>query len=265
LITFRLPHPRRALIIIPVDNGAKTFDNPARRMSYILLALLQVAGATLTGVVAGPSGATVAAANPSTGIVREVAANAQGFYVIPNLAPGLYTVTVSAPGFATEVRPDIELRVGASVTLDFKLELGTVAQKVEVRARDGAVPVISGRQSRELPLNGRDWTQLATLESGVAEIRTQPDASGVSNRGARGFGTQLSIDGGRPQQNSYRLDGMELNDYAGGSPGDAIGLSLGVEAIAEFSVVTGNIAASYGQTSGGVINAVTRSGGNQFH
>jgi hypothetical protein len=231
----------------------------------ILLLLLQVTGANLTGTVSGPSGAIVKATNPATGVVRQAATDASGFYAIPNVAPGVYSVTASAQGFASQTRPQVELTVGATVALDFKLELGTVEQKVEVQAKDDNAAVVSGVQSRELPLNGRDWTQLATLQSGVAEIRTQPDASGVTNRGARGFGTQLSIDGGRPQQNEYRLDGVNLNDYTGGSPGDVIGLNLGVEAIEEFSVVTGNIPASYGQTSGGVVNAVTRSGSNQFH
>jgi hypothetical protein len=235
-------------------------------MNLFLLLLLQVTGANLTGTVLGPPAATVTAKNLTTGVVRQVATNSSGFYVIPNLPPSDYSVTVSAEGFASQTRPHIELTVGAIETLDFKLQLGTVEQKVDVEAKeDNPVALVSGLQARELPLNGRDWTQLATLESGVAQIRTQPDANGVSNRGSRGFGTQLSVSGGRPQQNSYRLDGIGLNDYAGGGPGDVIGLSLGVEAIEEFSVVTGNIPAAYGQSSGGVLNAVTRSGTAAFH
>jgi len=230
----------------------------------ILWMLLQVTGASLTGNVTGPSAATIKAINPATGVVREGITDAAGFYVIPNVTPGSYSVTASSAGFASQTRPEIKLTVGASISLDFKLQLGTVEQKVDVDAPGDGAAVVSGQQARELPLNGRDWTQLATLQSGVAQIRTQPDANGVSNRGSRGFGTQLSISGGRPQQNSYRLDGINLNDYTGGSPGDVIGLSLGVEAIAEFSVVTGSIPASYGQTSGGVVNAVTTSGSNQF-
>ena len=81
----------------------------------------------------------------------------------------------------------------------------------------------------------------------------------------RGFGAQLSISGARPQQNNYRLDGISINDYSNGGPGSVLGQNLGVEAIQEFSVLTSNYSAEYGKTSGGVINAISRSGTNQFH
>ena len=80
-----------------------------------------------------------------------------------------------------------------------------------------------------------------------------------------GFGAQLSISGGRPSQNSYRLDGISINDCANSGPGSAIGVNLGVDAIGEFSVLTSNYSAEYGKTSGGVINAITRTGTNQVH
>src|SRR5258708_15852256 len=75
----------------------------------------------------------------------------------------------------------------------------------------------------------------------------------------------MTIAGNRPKQNNYRLDGISINDYSGSGPGNVIGSTLGVDAVQEFSVVTGNASADYGKTSGGVINAVTRSGQNQFH
>ena len=119
---------------------------------------------------------------------------------------------------------------------------------------------------RELPLNGRDWTSLAALEPGVHTTDAQVAiASGSNSRANRGWGQEFSIGGNRPQQNNYRLDGVSLNDYSGSGPGDVLGLSLGVDAIQEFSVVTGNAPAEYGLTSGGVINAITRAGTNQFH
>src|SRR5438132_686266 len=101
----------------------------------------------------------------------------------------------------------------------------------------------SAETARELPLNGRDWTQLAAREPGIAPIRTQPDANGLNNRGNRGFGAQLTIAGARPQQNNYRLDGISVNDYANSSPGSTIGLSLGAESIQEFSVISNNYSA----------------------
>jgi hypothetical protein len=118
---------------------------------------------------------------------------------------------------------------------------------------------------RELPLNGRSWTDLAELQPGVNRIQTQPGFEAGTDRGNRGFGQQLTISGARPQQNNYRLDGVSLNDYANGAPGSVLGGNLGVDAIQEFSVLTSNYSSEYGKTSGGVVNAITRSGTNQFH
>src|SRR6202011_67862 len=116
----------------------------------------------------------------------------------------------------------------------------------------------------ELPLNGRDWTSLATLNPGVNLIETQVDYA-QSSRGNRGFGAELTISGQRPTQNNYRLDGVSINDYANSGPGNVIGIALGVDAIQEFSVLTGGFSAEYGRASGGVVNAITKSGTNAFH
>jgi hypothetical protein len=116
-----------------------------------------------------------------------------------------------------------------------------------------------------LPLNGRSWTDLAALQPGVDTIQTQPSFATGADRGNRGFGQQLTISGARPQQNNYRLDGISLNDYANGAPGSVLGGNMGVDAIQEFSVLTSNYSAEYGKTSGGVVNAITRSGTNAFH
>src|SRR6202040_3758740 len=108
-------------------------------------------------------------------------------------------------------------------------------------------------------------TDLAALQPGVETIQTQPSFATGADRGNRGFGQQLTISGARPQQNNYRLDGVSLNDYANGAPGSVLGGNLGVDAIQEFSVLTSNYSAEYGKTSGGVVNAVTRSGTNTLH
>jgi hypothetical protein len=125
--------------------------------------------------------------------------------------------------------------------------------------------VVTANTVRELPLNGRSWTDLAALQPGVSTIQTQPSFATGADRGNRGFGQQLTISGARPQQNNYRLDGISLNDYANGAPGSVLGGNLGVDAIQEFSVLTSNYSAEYGKTSGGVVNAITRSGTNDFH
>jgi hypothetical protein len=238
----------------------------------------QVAGATLSGTVSDQSGAVVPKAgisikNIATGVTRASTTDPAGFYSAPNLLPGTYEVTAAAPGFSSEAQTGITLRVGAQQVLNFTLRVGQVAQTVEVAGEAPTVQLASSAISavvnsttvRELPLNGRSWTDLATLQPGVDAIQTQPSFAVGANRGNRGFGNQITIDGARPQQNNYRLDGVSINDYANSAPGSVIGGDLGVDAIEEFSVLTSNSSAEYGRTSGGVVNAATRSGTNEFH
>ncbi|HZZ16758.1 MAG TPA: TonB-dependent receptor, partial [Candidatus Sulfotelmatobacter sp.] len=251
-------------------------------LTFALLVCLsvsaQVTGGTLSGTVSDPSGAAIPEAqliikNVATGVQRTVTTSANGFYTAVNLLAGSYQVTISAKDFDTETKSGITLYVGGQQTFDVVLHVGTVANRVEVTAEVAAVQLATSDMSavvdattvRELPLNGRSWTDLAALQPGVNMIETQPSFASGSNRGNRGFGQQLTISGARPQQNNYRLDGVSLNDYANGAPGSVLGGNLGVDAIQEFSVLTSNYSAEYGKTSGGVINAITRSGTNQFH
>jgi carboxypeptidase family protein/TonB-dependent receptor-like protein len=238
----------------------------------------QVAGGSLSGTITDPSGAgiplaQVAIKNVATGVERILATNTDGFYTAPNLLPGEYQITISAKGFNTEIKHGITINVGARQVFDLALQIGTVTHRVEVTAEAPAIQLASSDISatvnattvRELPLNGRSWTDLAALQPGVDTIQTQPTFAVGADRGNRGFGQQLTISGARPQQNNYRLDGVSLNDYANGSPGSVLGGNLGVDAIQEFSVLTSNYSAEYGKTSGGVVNATTRSGTNSFH
>jgi hypothetical protein len=239
----------------------------------------QVPGATLSGTVSDESGAAIPNAqvsikNVATGEVRASAADTVGFYAAPNLLPGRYDITVAAPGFSTQVRSGITLTVGAQQVLNISMKVGETTQTVVVTGEAPGVQlatatlgaVVNSATVLELPLNGRDWTQLATLQPGVNSTASiQADVSSGFQRGNRGFGAQLTISGARPQQNSYFIDGINANDVLGGSPGSVGGGATGVDAIQEFSVLTSNYSAEYGRTSGGVINAVTRSGTNQFH
>jgi hypothetical protein len=246
---------------------------------FSVLASAQVSGGNLSGTISDPSGRTIPQAvisiqNVATGITTTATTNSEGFYTVANLLPGEYQVTVSANGFGTEVKKGISLTVGSQQVFNLTLQVGSVAKiVVEVTTEAPAVQlassdisaVVNATTVRELPLNGRSWTDLAALQPGVSTIQTQPTFSTGADRGNRGFGQQLTISGARPQQNNYRLDGVSLNDYANGAPGSVLGGNLGVDAIQEFSVLTSNYSAEYGKTSGGVVNAITRSGTNSFH
>ena len=223
----------------------------------------QVVGATLSGTVADNSGAVVPNAqivikNLATGVTRNLTTDAAGFYTAPNLLPGNYEVATSAPGFATVVRTGITLTIGAQQVLNLTLRVGTVEQSIQVVGEAPAVQLASSSISavvnsttiRELPLNGRSWTDLAALQPGVNAIQTQSSFTTGADRGNKGFGAQVTISGARPQQNNYRLDGVSINDYANGGPGSVLGGNLGVDAIQEFSVLTSNYSAEYGQDIG---------------
>ena len=236
----------------------------------------QVAGATLSGVITDAQGgavpnAKVTVTNTGTAITAETTTNSAGAYSVPNLNPSDYEVRVSAPGFSTAVSK-VTLTVGAKQEMNIALTVGEVSQTVEVTTAAPQIELQSSTLSgnvqaaeiRELPLNGRDWASLATLEPGVSSVRTHLDLLHVGV-GGRGFGMQLTIGGSRPTQNTYRLDGAIVNDYSNAGPGSVLGENLGVDAIQEFTVLTSNYSAEYGFTAGGVINAVTRSGTNTFH
>lgn len=242
----------------------------------------QAAGATVLGTATDVNGAaipsaTVALKNTATGVARVVKTNSTGYYSIPNLLPGPYEVTVAARGFSTLVRSGITLAVGQTLQLNLTLQVGAITQKVRVAgsaplvqtATSGMSEQVTGTTIRQLPLNGRDWAQLATLQPGISAVRNQSQVGTVAfgdvNRVLRGFGNQLSVSGTRPQENSYRIDGININDYTNGAPGSVLGALTGVDSIQEFQVLTTNYSAEYGRSSGGVINAILRSGTNQFH
>lgn len=238
----------------------------------------QVVGGTIQGTITDASGGVVpevgvSIKNLKTNAVTTLVTNSSGFYAAPNLIPGAYELSARAAGFQTTLVKSIEVVVGDELALNLVLKVGSVSENVEVTAMTTKLDLASSAISnqvdsttvRELPLNGRDWTQLATLEPGVDKIPTQFALTSGANRGNRGFGAQLTISGARPAQNNYRLDGVSINDYSNGAPGSVLGSNLGVDAVEEFSVLSSNYSAEYGRTSGGVINAVTKSGTNALH
>ena len=238
----------------------------------------QVSGGTVSGKVTDSNGALIPGAqvairNTATGVTTNLVANDEGIYRASNLLAGEYEITASAPNFTSFLQKGVTLTVGADLTIDLKLAAGAVTASIMVSdqapAVDTTTPTISAVVSEktivELPLNGRDWTSLATLQPGISSIRTQYASGGTASRGNRGYGDELTITGHRPQENNYRIDGVSINDYTNGAPGSAGGVNLGADAVKEFSVLASNYTAEYGRTSGGVINAITRSGSNSIH
>jgi hypothetical protein len=187
----------------------------------------QVVGGTLRGMVSDPTGAVVSGAevtikNLATAVTAQVSTDRSGGYSLPSLLPGFYAVTVDAHGFRTQIQSGAEVRVGGVRDVNFSLKLGPRNEQAEVTTAVTTVEpttaelsgFVGARTITELPLNGRDWTQLATLESGVSSIQTE---NALGNRVQQGEGQQLTISGGRPWQSNYRLDGISINDYANGA------------------------------------------------
>ncbi len=237
----------------------------------------QLVGATLSGTITDEShaaipSATVSILNVATGITTTKTTNDQGIYDAPNLLPGNYQVSISAPGFQKTVQSGIVLTVGAQQVLNISMKVGSVSQTVEVTTQAPDVELasstingdISSNTISQLPLNGRSWTDLATLQPGVSNIHDVAAAT-THDRLGRGLGNQMSVDGGRPQQNNYLLNGISVNDYSNQAPGSIMGENLGADAVSEFTILTSNYSTEYGRSSGGVISAITRSGTNQFH
>ncbi|MBB5343750.1 TonB-dependent receptor [Tunturibacter empetritectus] len=247
-------------------------------LATAVVSFAQVSTGTIAGTITDSNGAvvpnaTVVITDTATGIVTKSVTSATGFYSVPNLQIGPYTVSVSVTGFSTQTANDVQLNVGAQQEVNFALQIGAVDVKIVVNSTPPSIdlvtstnmPVVDERTIVDLPLNGRDWTSLANLQPGVASVRTQPAVAVTNQRANRGVGNQLTVGGARPQQNNYRVDGISINDYSNGGPGGVIGSNLGVDAIQEFSVVTSNASADYGKTAGGIINAVTRGGTSKLH
>ena len=223
-------------------------------------ALGQGVGGTVAGKVADESGralagASVTARNTGTGRTRTVTADAGGFYRMAELAVGTYEFSVSAPGFATEIRSGVKLLIGQQATLDFALKVAQVAETVTVQGdapivettKSSVGATITTRQIDELPLPERNFTSLAFLSPGITQSVTEA--------------TDISATGSNGSSNTFLIDGLS-NDQ------DALGNIRGdysPDAIAEFEVQSSQYAAEYGQASGAIINVVTRSGGNDFH
>lgn len=231
----------------------------------------QTTTGTLAGTVSDETGAalpgvTVVIKNVDTGTTRSLTTGGSGRYRASALEPGSYEVSATLSGFQTNVRRALALTMGQEINVTQVLGVGEMSEEVIVVAEADLVDTTSStlaqlvdqRQIRELPLNGRDFSELALTSIGVVQSPTT-DRSLV-----RGMGTQFSVGGARPNMVSYLLDGTDVADQGGQSPGSAAGGLLGVETIREFQVITNNYGAEYGRSAGGIVSAITRSGTNAF-
>jgi len=240
--------------------------------------LAQVVGGSLGGIVtdasgAGVRGAKVVIRNTETGTERTLLTGADGRYAAPSLPIGEYTVVVTGDGFDRVERRGVELVVGQSLALDVALQVGGRTDAVDVSAAGSTVNVsteqtsglVDERQVKELPLNGRSYDQLITLNPGTVNYTGQRSGGvGTSNSSV---GNMFAVSGRRPQDNLFLLNGIE---YTGASlidvtPGGTSGQLLGVAAVREFNVISDTYSATYGKRDGAQISIVTASGTNAVH
>jgi outer membrane receptor protein involved in Fe transport len=228
--------------------------------------------ASISGRVTDSSGAAipevpVTVKNTGTSSTQTVNTDVQGRYFVPDLPIGTYDLTAMKMGFQTSVRQGVTLTVGSAPVVDFQLAVGQTTETVNVEANVAQVEtttaavssLVNQTQMRELPLNGRDFEQLILLAPGVA---TYPEGGSSA---LTSVANAYSISGTRPEGYANMLDGEDmLNWWQRNAGANVTGTSLGIEAIAEFQTLTGTYGAQYGG-NGGAINAVSKSGTNNFH
>jgi Carboxypeptidase regulatory-like domain len=235
----------------------------------------QVTG-SFSGTVSDNAGAVIPAANvkitsQGTGLTREAKADDSGHYLIPLLPVGFYTIRVEAPGFGPVEQKDTRLQVDEQRELNFSLRPASVSTSVEVNATEVAVEttnpslgqVITSEQVAELPLNGRNFVQLATLTPGTTQS-TNPNSfftSAASSEAATRGAFSLSVGGSREQSTDWLLDGNDNNQLDEGG----IAIFSDIDDIQEFKVLTYNYSAEYGERAGPTVLVTTKSGSNLFH
>ncbi len=234
------------------------------------------ANGSLSGTVTDKSGSVIAGAtvkivSQTTGITREVKTDGTGHYQAPFLAVSVYTIRIESQGFQTTEQKDIRLQVDEQREVDFTLNPASVSQTVEVSAEEVAVEttnptlgqVITAEQVADLPLNGRDFVQLATLTPGTTQ-ETNPNSffNGGASSEVSARGTfSLSVGGSRVQSTDWLLDNIDNNELTAGG----IAILPSIDAIQEFKVLTYNYSAEYGTRAGPTVLVTTKSGSNKFH
>src|SRR5215470_11659647 len=288
---------RRAIVIIPSCFASTClFDSSARRglgrshitTAWLVFGLLVFLGlatpargqvtARIKGTITDPSGAgvpsaSVTAKNMETGVSRTATSEADGTYLFLALPVGVYEVTASKSGFQDSARSGIQLNVNQEATIDVRLQVSAV--KAAVTVSDDAPIVntttsdISGlvgaKEIKQLPLNGRSYDLLLTLNPGIVNFTSQKTGgTGISNSTTA---NNFAVSGNRPQQNMFLLNGVEYTGAAENNmtPGGPSGQLLGVEAVREFNIQRDSYGAEFGKHPGGQVIIVTQSGSNAWH
>src|SRR5258706_5214818 len=234
------------------------------------------ANGSLSGTVADKtgsviSGATVKITSQSTGITREVKTDDSGHYTAPFLPVSIYTIRVESQGFQITEQKDVRLQVEEQREVDFALNPASVSQSVEVSAEQVAVETtnpslgqrITEQQVADLPLNGRDFVQLATLTPGVTQ-ETNPNSffnGGPNIEGSTRGSFSLSVGGSRASSTDWLYDGVDNNELTAGG----IAVLPSIDAIQEFKILTYNYSAQYGTRAGPTVLVTSKSGANRFH
>ena len=244
-------------------------------MCFLMLSafpvLAQFESATLTGVVADSSGqvipgVAVKAVNEGTSVEAATTTNAEGRYNFPSLRPGSYRVVAAITGFKQFVSSGVVLQVNQAARLDMTLTIGTVTEEIVVTGEAPVLETETGSRGSvidhtkivELPLNGRDYNQLALLSPGV--LAPTPRLQSVGFRGA------FNVNGNRAFQNAFQLDGVDNTSYSNSFRGLNVQvIQPSVEALQEFKIQTNAYSAEFGRSAGALVNAVIRSGTNQVH
>jgi hypothetical protein len=243
-----------------------------------LAAHAQIVGGSISGLVRDSSGASVPGATVTvrqveTGATRILASNGDGRFYAPSVPVGDYLVSVAHDGFETARQSGITLAIGQSLQLNFELGVEKVQQQIVVDAAESSVNIttqqtsglINEREVKELPLNGRSFDQLLTLNPAAVNYTGQ--RSGGIGSSNSSVGNMFAISGRRPQDNLFLLNGVE---YTGASlinvtPGGTSGQLLGVDAVREFNVAADTYGAAFGKRDGAQISIVTSSGTNKLH
>jgi len=231
----------------------------------------QATSSSIEGVLRDSSGAVlpgvaIVAKHRDTGLIREVVSGANGRFVMPGLPLGRFEVRASLSGFKPAVKPGVPVVLGVAAVVNLVLEPGVRNEEITVLAEGSKVQTGTGELSflvgeqeiKDLPLNGRNYTDLAFLQPGVVAFNHRDGGSVVAH------GVGASINGLDPRSNVYMLDGTLLNDFTNGPAGSAAGTTLGTETVREFRVETNSYSAEYGRNFGGQIIVATKSGGNEW-